>query len=400
MRSAAMVAIAGMTVMAQASSTVAQDLSASPPAAGVLVSNRANLRPEMLKAAEDDAAAIFRVAGVQTTWVNAEPTDVGHDYPVDFIVMVVSGKEAARMAARADQDAMGVAVRDSNDEAGPGGMAFVLFDRVENSASSHHVSISRVLGQVIAHELGHLLLPGNGHSERGIMRAAWNLRSGLLEFFTPAQAESIQRRLATRRGNHPQHDSDKPSAHPDVTSRLQIDHGHHRPEVGLDARQQLRRIDFLSHEALPAHAELDACLVQLLQRGDVRVVDAVVPRLVNLVGEHRIAAALMEHRRDIAILRRHAIVRERVEVEPDHLERRVHFVVFHLGPNGEDDLVVRVRIRQFLRVGKILRGFRAADWQLPVSRRCRCRPAGISRSYHAASERRHHRSSVHEASRS
>jgi len=51
------------------------------------------------------------------------------------------------------------------------------------------------------------------------------------------------------------------SADPDIPSRLQIDHRHHRPEVGLDAGQQLRRIDFLSHETLSAHAELDARLV-------------------------------------------------------------------------------------------------------------------------------------------
>src|SRR5918911_853610 len=70
--------------------------------------------------------------------------------------------------------------------------------------------------------------------------------------------------------------SDSPSAYPHVPSRLQIDHRHHRPEVGLDAGQQLRRIDFLSHQALSAHAELDARLVQFLQHGDVRVVDAVV----------------------------------------------------------------------------------------------------------------------------
>jgi hypothetical protein len=55
--------------------------------------------------------------------------------------------------------------------------------------------------------------------------------------------------------------SDSPSAHSDVPSRLQIDHRHHRPEVSLDAGQQLRRIDFLAHETLPAHAELDARLV-------------------------------------------------------------------------------------------------------------------------------------------
>src|SRR5262245_66385177 len=117
--------------------------------------------------------------------------------------MIVSGKEAATMAARSHQDVMGFAVLDSNDERGRGGMAFVLSDRVEGSASSHHVSISRVLGEVIAHELGHLLLPANSHSERGIMHDVWNLRSGLLEYFTTAQAEMIRRRLASRGGSPP-----------------------------------------------------------------------------------------------------------------------------------------------------------------------------------------------------
>src|SRR5215510_13743626 len=121
MRSAAIMAVVGMTVMARAGSTVAQEVPASPPVVAVLVSNRANLRPEMLQAAEDDAATIYRVAGVQMTWVNVRPTDVGYDYAVDFIVMIVSGKEAGRMAARSDQDAMGFAVRDSNDKAGRGG---------------------------------------------------------------------------------------------------------------------------------------------------------------------------------------------------------------------------------------------------------------------------------------
>src|SRR5262245_15917498 len=129
MRAAAIVAIAGVTVMARTSSAVAQEVPASPPGVGVLVSNRANLRPEMLKAAEDDAATIYRAAGVRMRWVNVGPSDVGYDYAVDFIVMIVSSQEAKRTARRSDQDAMGFAVRDSNDEAGRGGMAFVLSDR-------------------------------------------------------------------------------------------------------------------------------------------------------------------------------------------------------------------------------------------------------------------------------
>ena len=76
-----------------ASSAVAQDVPASSPVVRVLVNNRPNLRPEMLTAAEDDAATIYRVAGVQMTWVNAGPTDVGSDYAVDFIVVIASARK-------------------------------------------------------------------------------------------------------------------------------------------------------------------------------------------------------------------------------------------------------------------------------------------------------------------
>lgn len=202
MRSTAIVAIVGMTVMAGASMSGAQEaLHPAPPKVRLLVVNRAKLRPEMLAAAEDDATTIYRAAGVQTIWVNAGPRDASYDYAVDFTVMIVSGHETRTMAAHKDQDAMGFAIGDSTDDSSLNGMAFVLFDRVEDNATKHHVSISRVLGEVIAHEVGHLLLPLNSHSDRGIMRAAWNLRSSLLEYFTSAQADTIRQRLTLAAGS-------------------------------------------------------------------------------------------------------------------------------------------------------------------------------------------------------
>jgi hypothetical protein len=57
-----------------------------------------------------------------------------------------------------------------------------------------------MLGHVIAHELGHLLLPHGGHSVGGVMRAEWDpaqvmsAARGILTF-TPDQAGMIRERL-------------------------------------------------------------------------------------------------------------------------------------------------------------------------------------------------------------
>jgi hypothetical protein len=58
-----------------------------------------------------------------------------------------------------------------------------------------------MLGHVMAHELGHLLLPHGAHSVVGVMRPAWDRAQakGALEgtmTFTPDQAELIRTLLS------------------------------------------------------------------------------------------------------------------------------------------------------------------------------------------------------------
>lgn len=60
---------------------------------------------------------------------------------------------------------------------------------------------ARVLGHVMAHEIGHLLLPTRAHSRDGLMRASWDRRDverlktgGLL--FTRDQGDLIRRKIA------------------------------------------------------------------------------------------------------------------------------------------------------------------------------------------------------------
>jgi hypothetical protein len=51
-----------------------------------------------------------------------------------------------------------------------------------------------MLGDVIAHELGHLMLPP-GHSNFGIMRRALDMTTRRLETFTNAEAKEIRERV-------------------------------------------------------------------------------------------------------------------------------------------------------------------------------------------------------------
>ena len=54
--------------------------------------------------------------------------------------------------------------------------------------------IVTTLGDVMAHELGHLILPP-GHSSTGIMRPSINMTSRRVETFTAAEASEMRARL-------------------------------------------------------------------------------------------------------------------------------------------------------------------------------------------------------------
>ena len=113
---------------------------------------------------------------------------------IDVTVVLVSGAGTTIIAKGVDERALGFAALEEKREGLRGRMAWVFFDRVERQSDKHHIQSSRLCGLVMAHEIGHMLLPA-GHTERGLMQATWGLRSGLLDYFTAAQGEQIQARL-------------------------------------------------------------------------------------------------------------------------------------------------------------------------------------------------------------
>ena len=50
----------------------------------------------------------------------------------------------------------------------------IFYHRVEELSARRHTSRALLLGHLIAHEIGHLLLGSNSHSRSGIMHVPWN----------------------------------------------------------------------------------------------------------------------------------------------------------------------------------------------------------------------------------
>ncbi len=86
----------------------------------------------------------------------------------------------------------------------PGRLAYVFYHRIRDFVVTHTIPEQEalLLGLAIAHEVGHLLLPDNSHSRRGIMRARWDrqdLRFAAADLvFTAQQAKSIRIEVARR----------------------------------------------------------------------------------------------------------------------------------------------------------------------------------------------------------
>ena len=142
--------------------------------------NDAAAEDDVVTRAQREVTRIFAEAGVTIRW-----TDTGPRFTVSIVAQVLG-------YARAGSLVMGVAVRKAG-----GGTAQIFLKQVRNFSREHGVDVGVMLAYVIAHEVGHLLLPGTPHSATGLMRADWDKAivhgavNGTLSF-TDAQAVRIR----------------------------------------------------------------------------------------------------------------------------------------------------------------------------------------------------------------
>src|SRR6267143_1473220 len=134
----------------------------------------ANVSTALLAKAEEDAQRIFRQAGVGTVWATCLPktekVQAGDCHSVDAThLMLKILPRAISSQARDRSDVLGTALV---DEKGVGYYAYVFYDSVRRVGEERKIGHT-MLGDVLAHEIGHLLLGSNSHSVSGIMSAHW-----------------------------------------------------------------------------------------------------------------------------------------------------------------------------------------------------------------------------------
>jgi len=155
----------------------------------VRVDDQAGIQGDLLKFAKARAAEVFAMSGVLIEWVDGRDAK-RLNLSVPYMVLIMAeAPPSLRTPNGRGADVMGQSVPIAN-------RAYVYYDRLTPTIIPPR-DIVTTLGDVIAHELGHLMLPP-GHSSTGIMRANINMHTRRVETFTEEEAVRIHSLLEER----------------------------------------------------------------------------------------------------------------------------------------------------------------------------------------------------------
>jgi hypothetical protein len=171
------------------------------------VYNYARVQHPALWQVQTELAKIFRTFRVKTEWLDSSTVpkypQADSAYSLTIIILGPSGEAVAP----------GISVLGFSSAIKEGSqprVAYVIYPRIEHFVRARDapelqtMRAGLLLAHVIAHEIGHLLLPTTLHSAEGIMRCPWNTHEFKLAvmghlLFTPEQGDLIRSELAASR---------------------------------------------------------------------------------------------------------------------------------------------------------------------------------------------------------
>ncbi len=166
----------------------------------------------VLVPAKEVAAGVFRKLGIQIAWADCTPgSESAQRHPAcqpqavfetDVLnLKIISREMAQRVSGLFPGDTFGFALPAQGD--GFGSNATIFYHSVGEVAPDAKRLPATILGHVLAHEMGHLLLGMKGHSRHGIMHVPWGpqelgraSQGGLL--FEAKQGRRIQAQVEAR----------------------------------------------------------------------------------------------------------------------------------------------------------------------------------------------------------
>jgi hypothetical protein len=140
----------------------------------VRLQDYANVPSVWLTKAKGVASGILANAGVRVRWAECSPNSGAADPvcnippgPTDLYVRILTKEMAKR--ARTTNHCMGYAMVSGRFPT----IASAFYHRAVELEAGRSGARAEILGGILAHEIGHLLLAENSHSETGVLRAEW-----------------------------------------------------------------------------------------------------------------------------------------------------------------------------------------------------------------------------------
>ena len=155
--------------------------------------NYAQVPPEPLEKTKVEVARIYMAAGVQTVWVDGFGQTGTSGTALERLPAAIHARVLLLSQQMADMKIMrdGIAANVLGRASRPTARAYILTNRILAVAARRRCALEPLLSRVIAHEVGHLLLPPRSHSATGIMRKTLDMWAPVSETFTPVQRQQM-----------------------------------------------------------------------------------------------------------------------------------------------------------------------------------------------------------------
>jgi hypothetical protein len=174
----------------------------------LVIDDRAAVPPSVLDQAEKEAVRIFWHEGISVSWVLASASGGGSVDPEDlaaarrtFAGRLIALPRLPKGSSSGSKFLMGATPLSARSCSGE---SYVFLDQIIEFAETRRADRGVVMGTVVAHEIGHLLLRHSGHAAEGLMRMPWRIADwqratlGLL-LFSPSEATTMQTTISSCR---------------------------------------------------------------------------------------------------------------------------------------------------------------------------------------------------------
>lgn len=190
-------AITMMTLLPKAAFGADPPITAVPTLT-IRIYDYAAIPSDLLARSQRVVSRLYGEIGVKVDWAKTISDGTARGPmsidPRELVVVILSPRMSQRQTL--PDDVVGVAASAPSEL---GRLAYILYDRLDRLDFASDNQVMDAMGLVIAHELGHLLLPHGSHAMSGLMQPVWTfdmLRTDQGRFgFSSAQAEGIRRGL-------------------------------------------------------------------------------------------------------------------------------------------------------------------------------------------------------------